>query len=76
VIVSVLDSQWVEFATFGSELVKVTSHEVDVPEVVTVKVVLFVVSVRSAAEVAPVSVLVYSCPETAEPPDTPQLPPV
>jgi hypothetical protein len=59
-------SQWLEPPTLGSELVKVTSQDTAVL-VVTVKVVLFVVSVLSAADVAFVSVLWYACPLTSEP---------
>ena len=52
-----VDSQWLELATLGSVLVKLTSHEtLELAE--TVKVELDVVSVLSAAEVALVSVLV------------------
>jgi hypothetical protein len=43
---------------------------------VTEKVVLLVVSIVSAAEVALVSVFEYSCPLTAEPPLAPQVPSV
>jgi hypothetical protein len=74
-MVRFVDSQWAEDATLGSELVKVTSQDTAVL-VVTVKVVLFVVSVRSAADVAFVSVFWYSCPLTAEPEVAPQLSPV
>jgi hypothetical protein len=44
--------------------------------VLTVKVLLFVVSVLAAADVAFVSVLLYSCPLTADPEVAPQLSPV
>ena len=59
-------SHSVELATLGSVLMKVTSQEVLVL-MVTLKVVLLVISVRSVVDVAFASVLVYSCPLTAEP---------
>ena len=57
-----VDSQWLEPGTFGSVLMKVTNHDTAVL-VLTVNVVLLVVSVLSAADVALVSVFEYSCPE-------------
>jgi hypothetical protein len=74
-MVRLVDSQWLELATFESPLVNVTNHDVAVL-VLTVNVELFVVSVLSAAEVALVSVFWYSCPLTAEPDVAPQLSPV
>jgi hypothetical protein len=74
-MVRFVDSQWPEDATLGSELVKVTSQDTAVLAP-TVKVVLFVVSVLSAADVAFVSVFWYICPLTAEPEVAPQLSPV
>jgi hypothetical protein len=53
-MVRLVDSQWVEPVTLGSVLVKVISQEVLVLAP-TLKVVLLVVSVLSAAEVALVS---------------------
>ena len=50
-MVRLVDSQWLEPVTLLSVLVKVTSQETLVL-VLTVKVVLFVVSVLSAADVA------------------------
>jgi hypothetical protein len=59
-----LDSQWLEDATLGSELLNVTSQDVAVL-VLTLNVVLFVVSV--AEESVPVSVFEYSWLLTSEP---------
>jgi hypothetical protein len=72
-MVRFVDSQWPEGATLGSVLVNVTSQETLVL-VLTVKVVLFVVSV--AGEAAFDSVFEYNCPLTAEPEVAPQLSPV
>jgi hypothetical protein len=72
-MVRLVDSQWLEPPTLGSLLVKVTSQETLVLAV-TVKDVLVVVS--DCGDVAFVSVLVYSCPLTAEPEVAPQLSPV
>jgi hypothetical protein len=57
--VRVLDSQWLELDTFESLLVKVTSHEV-AALAVTLNDWLFVVRVRSAADVAFVRGFWYS----------------
>src|SRR6516164_10229268 len=76
-MVRVVDSQWLDGATLLSLLVNVTSHEYGPAlPASTVNVVLFVVSVLSAADVAFVSVFVYSCPLTALPEVAPQLSPV
>ena len=72
-MVRLVDSQWLDPATLGSVLVKVTFHETLVLAV-TVKDVLVVVS--DCGDVAFVSVFVYSCPVTAEPEVAPQLSPV
>ena len=72
-MVRLVDSQWLEPVTLGSVLVKVTSQDTAVL-VLTVKVVLFVVSVLSVTDVAFVSVFWYSCPLTADPPLVPQVP--
>jgi hypothetical protein len=72
-MVRLVFSQWLEPDTLGLVLVKVTSQET-LWLVVTEKVVLVVVS--DCGDVALVSVLVYSCPLTADPPPTPQVPPV
>ena len=75
-MVRLVDSQRLEPAvTLGSVLVNVTSQET-LWLVLTAKDMLFVVSVLSAAEVAFVSVFVYSCPLTALPEVAPQLSPV
>ena len=74
-MVRLVDSQWLDGVTLPSVLVNVTSHDTPVL-VLTVNVVLFVVSVLSAADVAFVSVFVYSCPLTGDPPPTPQVVPV
>jgi hypothetical protein len=74
-MVRFVDSQWLEGATLESELVNETSQDTAVL-VLTVKVLLFVVSVLAAADVAFVSVLLYSCPLTADPEVAPQLSPV
>jgi hypothetical protein len=74
-MVRLVDSQWLEPATFASVLVNVTFQETLVL-VVTVKDELLVVSDLAAAVVAFVSVFVYSCPLTAEPDVAPQLSPV
>src|SRR5215831_17031501 len=65
-MVRLVDSQWLEDATLESELVKVTSQDTALVAS-TVKVVLLVASVLSAADVAFVSVFWYSCPLTAPP---------
>ena len=75
VMVRLVNSQWLEDATLGSELLKLTSQDTALVAW-TVKVELFVVSVLSAADVAFVSVFEYSCPLTAEPEVAPQLSPV
>jgi len=75
VMVRLVVSQWLVEATLLSLLVKVTSHDTPVLAL-TVNVVLFVVRVLSAADVAFVSVFWYCCPLTAEPPPTPQVVPV
>ena len=74
-MVRLVDSQWLEGPTLGSLLVNVTSQDTAVLAL-TVKVALLVVSVLSAADVAFVSVFVYSCPLTEEPEVAPQLSPV
>src|SRR6516225_3596970 len=69
-MVRLVTSQWLEPATFGSELAKVTSQDT-LSLRVTLKEVLLVVSV--AVDPVPVSVSEYSCPTIAEPEVVPQL---
>jgi hypothetical protein len=74
-MVRFVDSQWLDDATLGSVLVKVTSQDASLV-LPTVNVVLFVVSVLSDWDVAFVSVFWYSWFWTAEPEVAPQLLPV